>query len=695
MGAIMRRVGFVLLVFLLMGAAAGAQVTSNFSLTGTPTVNIPLGPVEPGSGGKLYGIGGGIGLRGTYNMPFLPTLSASALVNLDLLPYGDKSLTVLAFGPEIGFTINPAPRINIHLAGNGGLYLGMADVGTVRNPFFGGLLNLSYLLNPGMSLALGAEYKRYLLSGAYLYQGIAINLGASWHMGAGGGSQVEYQPYIQPIFPLFYSFYDKNTLGDIVLTNDESGSITDVQVSFYVRKYMDQPKLSDISIDELKRGESQTVPIYALFTDDILSVTEGDTAAAEILVSYDYLGRRQELSIPISVEINNRNALTWDDDRKAAALVTAKDPAVLGFAKGIAGSIRAEHSTAVNDTFRIALGLFEALDIYGISYIPDPSTPYIELSEKPTSVDYCQFPIQTFSYRAGDCDDISILYAALLESVGIETAFVTVPGHIFVAFNLGLAPEKAAEIFENTSELIFRDDETWVPVEITLVKDGFLKSWQVGAREWREGSDSDNAGFFPVREAWEVYEPVGFGQGQTMIQVPDNREVMTRYFDVMDRFVERQIQARVAELQQLIRSSRNNLRYINRLGVLYARFGRLDDAERQFSQVVSQREYGPALVNLGHIAYLGGDFEQAVSYYTRAIPASSNPANAMVGLARAEYELENYEAVDRTIADLQEKDPGAASEISYLGRGESFDGNRAAAADERSISQWDEEEGLE
>ena len=31
--------------------------------------------------------------------------------------------------------------------------------------------------------------------------------------------------------------------------------------------------------------------------------------------------------------MNNRNAMTWDDDRKAAAFVTAKDPALLGFAK--------------------------------------------------------------------------------------------------------------------------------------------------------------------------------------------------------------------------------------------------------------------------------------------------------------------------------------------------------------------------
>jgi Flp pilus assembly protein TadD len=94
-----------------------------------------------------------------------------------------------------------------------------------------------------------------------------------------------------------------------------------------------------------------------------------------------------------------------------------------------------------------------------------------------------------------------------------------------------------------------------------------------------------------------VYEPVGFSQ-QAIIQVPDNQTVMNRYFEVMDRFVTREIQNRVTELQNQIAESRNNLRYVNRLGVLYARFGRLDDAAVQFEQVVRQREYGPALVNL-------------------------------------------------------------------------------------------------
>jgi tetratricopeptide (TPR) repeat protein len=187
---------------------------------------------------------------------------------------------------------------------------------------------------------------------------------------------------------------------------------------------------------------------------------------------------------------------------------------------------------------------------------------------------------------------------------------------------------------------------------------------------------------------------VGFAGNQGIISVPDGDEVMEEYRENMDRFVDRQLVNRVEELNSQIASTRNNLRYINRLGILYARFGRLEDAAIQFRRVISQREYGPALVNLGHIAYLSGDFQGAISYYNRAIPVSSNAAAALVGLAKAEYEMENYPVVDEALAMLEEIDPEAANEISYLGTGVENDGSRASEALERNIYRWDQEEDL-
>ena len=247
--------------------------------------------------------------------------------------------------------------------------------------------------------------------------------------------------------------------------------------------------------------------------------------AGEIQLDYKYLGIERVDSVPVTVTINNRNAMTWDDDRKAAAFVTAKDELVLGFAKQVASLVSNEGSTAINGNFRSALALFEFLSRYGIGYVIDPVTPYAELSENKDAIDFIQFPAQTLAFKAGDCDDIAILYSAMLEAIGVRTAFITAPGHIYMAFALGMDPELARKTFLKPEDLIFRDGDTWIPVEITLVKDDVeLKVWEPGTQtfdlEWtdpapEEGKESyyyfrgeqANEELVWVSPMWITYEP--------------------------------------------------------------------------------------------------------------------------------------------------------------------------------------------
>jgi len=112
--------------------------------------------------------------------------------------------------------------------------------------------------------------------------------------------------------------------------------------------------------------------------------------------------------------------MTWDDDKRAAAFVSTKDPAVLKFSKNVTSYVKDKASKAINKNFLTALALFESLKLYGMSYAVDPTSPFTERSKSKTAVDYLQFPPQTLNYKAGDCDDLSILYAALLESLGVR-----------------------------------------------------------------------------------------------------------------------------------------------------------------------------------------------------------------------------------------------------------------------------------
>jgi hypothetical protein len=676
-------------VLVLACVLAGAQVTSDFSLVLNPVLNIPLGP-KLADGTPFYSLGGGVSLKGEYVLPFAQLLYTGLGLDVDFAPINSagKTVTFLGLAPQLGVRYSIVPRFTLKLAGFGGMYFGMIEAGTVIDPYFGGLLDASYLVTPALSLGGGAAYKHMLTPEGAVYQGIGVNLGAQYHIGAGRKkADLKITPQLVPIFPLFYSYYDKNPVGSLLLRNDERGELAGVKVSFFVKQYMDQPKVCS-ELPKLARSQEVEIPVYALFKDNIFTVTEGTKVAGEISVEYSYLGRELANSYPVTVTVNNRNAMTWDDNRKAAAFVTAKDPLILSFAKRIASGVDDAGRIAFNSKFRIAMGLFEALSSYGIGYIQDPTTPYAELSENKEALDFLQFPGQTLAYKAGDCDDLSILYCALLESVGVRTAFITAPGHIFMAFNAEMAAEAARKTFLNPQDLIFRDGQTWVPVEITLVRDGFLKSWTIGAKEWREASGSGQAGFYPVREAWKVYEPVGFSEIKEAIMLPDSERMLRDYKGELDRFINNQVQPRASKFKDELKKSPNNARLLNSLGVLYARFSMLDEAAAEFQKILKAGEAPSALINLGNIAYLKDDNTMALTYYNRALKKAPDNSAALLGVARASYELEDYGTVNGVLAQLQATDPAAASRFSYLGGGGE---SRAAEAGKREVEEWTEE----
>ena len=64
------------------------------------------------------------------------------------------------------------------------------------------------------------------------------------------------------------------------------------------------------------------------------------------------------------------------------------------------------------------------------------------VSKQSGATDFLQFPRETLRYTTGDCDDLSILYCSVMQSLNIDTALITVPGHIYVA----VSPAHGAEI---------------------------------------------------------------------------------------------------------------------------------------------------------------------------------------------------------------------------------------------------------
>lgn len=674
-----------------------------FSLNVAPGLTIPLG-----ANSDLYNLGGGALISGNFAMPFFQPLRFTTDIGYNIVPISNTvdSLSLFSFGAGVGINYSILPGLDLYANGKAGYFFASLNDGSGNNgsnPWIHVGVGAAYRILPFLSVGIGGAYRHY--SG--LYSDTGITLGMTYHFGT---VNYQKQPKIEKpklemlegdglditdleftsIFPVFYSYYDNNPVGKVVLFNFEKQSVEDISLTFYVKQYMDNPKKM-ATPDNLDPQEQAEVDILGLFTSDILDVTEGEKVSALINLTYTVDGEEKTKEFVESITVNNRNALTWDDDRKVCAFVTAKDPAVMRFAKNVSSYIRGIGSRATNRNLQQAMALHEALDIFGISYIIDPTTPYEELSQNATVIDFLQFPNQTLEFKGGDCDDLSALYAALLESLGIETAFITIPGHIYMAFSLDITPEEAREQFDRPDNLIFEQGKVWLPVEITLRDEGFMRSWQVGAKEWRENKSKDQAQLYSVREGWKTFKPVGF-PGTPDIDYPEKNNVAEAFIRTEKIYINQEIMNQAAELQAKIDSSQGNMRLINKLGILYATYGFDDDALTQFEKVIELKtDYYPAMINIGNIYYLQDDIETALIYYQQAEQVAPEKPTVLLSLSRTNHKLENYYGARQAYDKLKEVSPGLADRFSYLDlRGEEAD-RASKAGDLQEVMIWAEE----
>jgi hypothetical protein len=73
----------------------------------------------------------------------------------------------------------------------------------------------------------------------------------------------------------------------------------------------------------------------------------------------------------------------------------------------------------------------------------------------PLAFEYYKTPQESFNSNSGDCDDASVLLSSLLQSIGLQTRFVFVPGHVFVQVKLREAISR------------YKAEDDWVNLDAT------------------------------------------------------------------------------------------------------------------------------------------------------------------------------------------------------------------------------------
>ena len=484
-----------------------------------------------------------------------------------------------------------------------------------------------------------------------------------------------------PLFAAMQSYYSRNPFGTVTVTNIEKYPIFDVGISFFQAGFMDTPtKLA--SVPRLEAGESRVIDISASFSEEIFTTVGIVPLTGEIVAEYSARNRAAKQSFPVSYDLYDKTALTWDDDQKVGAFITSADSALRNYTSFVRQAAKDYVLDSFSEPLQVAMQLFYGLKEIGCIYQIDPTSPFTQVQENPMLVDSISLPRNTLKNLTGDCDDLTVLYCALLETVGIETAYITIPGHIYAAFNTKVPSRSFQKVHPDKNMTMNINGELWAPVEITMIgTHDFLSAWRKGIEQFMalESSPEQRVITFTA-QAQDVYRPVGLRETDLGLQYGNQKRIVASFKDSMDRLIDQILDS----YTRLARESNSKEGY-NRLGIVCARYRRYAQGQKAFNTSLSlDRNYLSPRINLGNVYYMKQEYKNALRVYHEAEQTldavgqsgSSLYLAVLLNISRAYYELENFDKASEYFQKVAERDPTLVEQYAYLNSAK--EGERAA-----------------
>ncbi|KKK58873.1 hypothetical protein LCGC14_3040040, partial [marine sediment metagenome] len=237
-----------------------------------------------------------------FKFPFLPGSIRTPLSTsfaYDVIPLQKESSLMLFSGSGgIAVEYEVFPRLLLGAAVRVGAYYGIL---TTQSRTSGSGALVEFAVNPSLffspSFAVSLEGRIRKLFG--LHTNIGVSVGVSYHYpkrdlptkrreGAGinEGDHIEFlDSSIDGVFPVFYKYYDSHRIGQISLKNTSTKPIENLVVTFFVNEYMDNPKVC-VTIEKVEPGETSDVDLFALFSNSLLTISEGELVSSLINVNY-------------------------------------------------------------------------------------------------------------------------------------------------------------------------------------------------------------------------------------------------------------------------------------------------------------------------------------------------------------------------------------------------------------------------
>ena len=331
------------------------------------------------------------------------------------------------------------------------------------------------------------------------------------------------QVHVAQLFQTGIAYYRDNAVGRFIVRNTRKQPFTNGVVRF---RFSDSI-VGELGIGDLKPGESKEIPIKL----NTVPENTGDKPMHKQLVidtRYQCGETFVRTTSHAPIVIHELGVMDWSLAKSVVAFINSRSPQIRDIATRALGDNISESS--VSRQIGQAAIVFESVFHAPLKYVKDPPP-----TGSGTAIDTVQFPLRTLERKAGDCDDFTVLLAALYESVGISTAIIVVENHVLLGVSTGVLV--GGDLVFNLPESSFFDVDgaLFVPVETTAIGASFANAWKTGMNTIKAAGDNVYA--FRTGDAMNQFPPMTSPESNISAELKplDNAEVVAALKTQMSR----------------------------------------------------------------------------------------------------------------------------------------------------------------
>lgn len=393
--------------------------------------------------------------------------------------------------------------------------------------------------------------------------------------------------FISDLFPAQLIHHTRHPVGYARIRNNSLKTYQSLKFSVYIPEAMSLP--SDTTLAILRPAQVLEIPFTIPLAAHKLKDLQTDVIAqSKIEVIYFEQGKERKRTLSRPVRIFNRNAMDWRIEESVGAFIEPENPTIMNLAaRFLQQAVLPEAANPLHKTYV----LWEGLRAMNLQYRSDPYTTY-----KGITNDRVKTPVEVLKDRAGDCDDLSVLFVSCLESQGISTALALTPNHIFPMFNTGLTENQWHQLGVPRDQLVEWQNQIWIPIEATSIAEDFKLAWSKGKQVFSTYAELGDLTILDTEQILKAYPPACLFCDQKIdltFSPPSSTKML-----VFNDFAPDS----------------------NRKAHLLAMAGKLDEARRIYLGLVRQDSTNANVVNnLGNVYLMLGFTDSALFCYDRAL----------------------------------------------------------------------------